>query len=130
MDASDDTVYDDSDNYFTIDYYTVTFEIRDLLTNEHLTQLSVDGASDKGDVWQTSEDPQVPGQPLGSPVTVDLPYGFWTVTWMKTGYGDKQISFMNDKDQALDPIFMETEAIHIWRAYSVFPMTQLQILFR
>jgi len=39
---------------------------------------------------------------------------------MKTGYGDKQVSFMCDKDQALDPIFMETEAIHIWRAYSDF----------
>ncbi|RKY33385.1 MAG: hypothetical protein DRP69_06395, partial [Candidatus Duberdicusella sinuisediminis] len=124
-DVRDVTVNDVSDDYFTIDYYSVTFEIRDLLTNEHLSQLSVDAASDKGDVWQTSEDPQVPGQPLGSPVTVELPYGFWTFTWMKTGYGDKQVSFLLDKDDPLagtenEVIFMETTAIHIWRAYSDF----------
>ncbi|MCD6229043.1 MAG: hypothetical protein J7K17_06205, partial [Candidatus Omnitrophica bacterium] len=124
-DVRDVTVNDISDDYFTIDYYSVTFEIRDLLTNEHLSQLSVDAASDKGDVWQTSEDPQVSGQPLGSPVTVELPYGFWTFTWMKTGYGDKQVSFLLDKDDPLagtenEVIFMETTAIHIWRAYSDF----------
>ncbi|RKY44535.1 MAG: hypothetical protein DRP81_05410, partial [Candidatus Omnitrophota bacterium] len=124
-DVRDVTVNDISDGSFTINYYTVIFELRDLLTNEHLAQLSVDASSNKGDVWQTSEDPQVSGQPLGSPVTAQLPYGFWTATWSKTGYGDKQVSFLLNKDDPLagtenEVIFMETTAIHIWRAYSDF----------
>ena len=86
-DTRDETVNAISGN-FDIDYYAITFQIRDLLTNEHLSQLVVDSTSDKGDLWQTSENPQVPGAPLGSPVTVDLPYGFWTAVWSKTGYGD------------------------------------------
>jgi len=124
-DTRDGTVYDSSADNFTIDYYSVTFQIRDLITNQDLSQLTVDATSDKGDTWQTSENPQNPGAPLGSPVTVELPYGFWTATWSKTGYGDKQISFLLDKDNPLagtdnETIFMETTAIHIWKAYSDF----------
>ena len=124
-DIRDVTVNDTSDDNFIIDYYSVTFNIRDLLTNENLSQLTVDGSSDKGDVWQTSEMPGNPGAPLGSPCTVELPYGFWTLVWSKTGYGDKQISFLLDRDEPLvgtenETIFMETTAIHIWRAYSDF----------
>jgi hypothetical protein len=115
-----DVTVNDISGVFTIDYYSITFEIRDLLTNEHLSQLTVDASSDKGDLWQSSEMPNNPGAPLGSPVTVELPYGFWTAVWSKTEYGDKQVSFFCDQDQTIPTVFMETTAIHIWRAYSDF----------
>ncbi|MCM8780567.1 MAG: hypothetical protein NC908_01395 [Candidatus Omnitrophica bacterium] len=119
-DVRDVTVNDISQGYFTIDYYTINWQVRDLLTNEHLSQLVVSATSDKGDEWKTASMPNNPSAPLGSPVSVELPYGFWTALWTKTGYGDKQYSFMCDRDQDLEPIFMETTAIHIWRAYSDF----------
>ncbi|MGE5197131.1 MAG: hypothetical protein ACM3IL_01335 [Deltaproteobacteria bacterium] len=105
-------------NNFTIDYYSVICRVRDLITNQDLAQLNVDATSDKGDAWRSSSMPENPEAPLGSPVTVKLPYGFWTMVWSKTGYGDKQNSFMCDRDQTLDVVFLETTAVHIWRAYS------------
>ncbi|MBU1998116.1 MAG: hypothetical protein KKE64_01315, partial [Candidatus Omnitrophica bacterium] len=53
-------------------------------------------------------------------VTVPLPYGFWSMLWSKTGYGDSQYNFMCDGNKTLDTLFMETSAIHIWRSYSDF----------
>ena len=119
-DTRDVTVNDISDNNFTIDYYSVTWQVRDLLTNANLSQLAVNATSDKGDEWKTSSMPDNPNAPLGSPVTVKLPYGFWSATWSKSGYSDMGYSFMLDGDKNLDPLFMETSAIHIWRAYSDF----------
>ena len=119
-DATDVDVYDDSDANFIIDYYTLNWVIRDLLTNVELSGLTVEAVSDKEDEWKTLTMPDNPAAPLGSPIAVELPYGFWTAIWSKTEFGDKQINFMCDEDKTLDTIYMETSAIHIWRAYSEF----------
>ncbi|MFH1459976.1 MAG: hypothetical protein ABIG64_06340, partial [Candidatus Omnitrophota bacterium] len=120
FDNRDISVYDDSDADFTIDYYSITWTIRDLLTNEDLGALAVDATSNLGDIWAAATMPNNPGADLGSPVTVELPYGFWTAVWSKVGYGDKQFSFECNTDKTLDTIFMETTVIHIWRAYAEF----------
>jgi hypothetical protein len=113
LDATDDTVYDTSDANFKIDYYTITWEIRDLLTNEPLTNLSVTekitGTETIG--WQESG--------LTSPVTHDTPYENWTATWSCSGYGDKAQKYAADSDQSFT-LYLETTAIHIWRAEAEF----------
>ncbi|MFH2145094.1 MAG: hypothetical protein ABII75_03590 [Candidatus Omnitrophota bacterium] len=119
-DANEDTVYDDSNANFTVDYYNITFEIKDLLTNQVLSALTIDATSNKGDSIQTNENPNVPGAPLGSPATFAMPYGTWTTVWSCIGYGDAQATFIADADKTLDTLYMETSAIHIWRAYSDF----------
>ncbi|MBU1086222.1 MAG: GPI anchored serine-threonine rich family protein [Candidatus Omnitrophica bacterium] len=119
IDPRDPTnTYDDSNANFTIDYYTVSFVIRDLITNEELSTLSVDASSNLGDIWATATMPGNAAAPLGSPVTVALPAGLWTAVWSKVSYGDKQATFEVNTDKALDTLFMETTVIHIWRAYS------------
>ncbi|MFH1062049.1 MAG: hypothetical protein V1747_04095 [Candidatus Omnitrophota bacterium] len=110
--------YDDSNANFRIDYYTISFEIRDLITNEELSTLTVDASSNLGDIWATATMPGNAAAPLGSPVTVDLPAGLWTAVWSKVSFGDKQASFEVNADKAIDTLYMETTVIHIWRAYS------------
>jgi DNA-binding transcriptional MerR regulator len=127
-DVRDVTVNDISENNFTIGYYTVYFEFRDLITNKTLTELSAKGTSDTGYSWEASEDPQNPGSPLGPYVTVQLPAGYWNILWTKTKYSEVQSSFNLTRDllktditwfkEDLGLIHMETTAIHIWRAYS------------
>ncbi len=119
-DVRDVTVNDISPADFTIDYYSISWVLRDLVTNEQMSQISVVSTSDKGDEWNTDSMPNNPSAPLGSPVTVELPYGFWTCVWSKTGFGDKQYSFTADADQTLETIYLETTAIHIWRAASEY----------
>ncbi|MBU2101741.1 hypothetical protein KKH05_03450, partial [Patescibacteria group bacterium] len=113
LDSTDDTVYDTSDLDFKIDYYTITWTLRDLLTNEQLTNLSViekiTGTETIG--WQAAG--------LSSPVTHDTPYGFWTASWICSGYGDKAQVYTADSDQAFT-LYMETTAVHIWRAEAMF----------
>ncbi|MBW1926569.1 MAG: hypothetical protein JRI35_05120 [Deltaproteobacteria bacterium] len=135
-DVRDETVNSIS-NEFTIDYYTVEFSVIDLLTGEDLALLSLEATSNKGDDWIGDKMPGNPDAPLGSPVTFEWPYGSWSALWSKLEYGDKQVSFMLDRDLLLtdpawgwnpDPlvedgagvIHLETLAIHIWRAYSDF----------
>jgi hypothetical protein len=127
-DVRDVTVNDISAANFAIDYYTVYFEFRDLITNKTLTELSAKGSSDTGYTWEASEDPQNPGSPLGPYVTVQLPAGYWNILWTKTKYSEVQSSFNLTRDllktdptwfkEDLGLIHMETTAIHIWRAYS------------
>ncbi|MFH1339473.1 MAG: hypothetical protein ABIH40_06495, partial [Candidatus Omnitrophota bacterium] len=113
LDATDDTVYDISDANFKIDYYTITWTLRDLLTNEQLTNLSViekiTGTETIG--WQAAG--------LSSPVTHSTPYGFWTASWTCSGYGDKAQVYTANSDQAFI-LYMETTAVHIWRAEAMF----------
>ncbi|MDD5466038.1 MAG: hypothetical protein PHP73_06860 [Candidatus Omnitrophica bacterium] len=114
LDASDDTVNAVSAANFKIDYYTITWILKDLLTNEQLTNLSVvekDTASLTTLNWQTA------GQT--SPVTHQTKYGLWTATWSCSGYGDKAQNYAANSDQTFT-LYMETTVIHIWRTYSEF----------
>ncbi|HAJ57346.1 MAG TPA: hypothetical protein DCL35_06215, partial [Candidatus Omnitrophica bacterium] len=99
---------------FTIDYYHITWTVRDLLTNEAIAAPTVVEKStvDESIVnWQETL--------AGTPVTHDTPYGSWVTTWSASGYGDKPQTFVADSDQSFT-MYLETSAIHIWRAYSEF----------
>ena len=112
-DVNDSTVNDTSNADFKIDYYKFTWTLRDLLTNEQLTNISY---TEKVTGSQTVSRQ---GAGLTSPVILESPYGFWTTTWSVTGYGDKAQNFEANADQSFT-LFMETTVIHIWRAYSDF----------
>ncbi|MGE5280051.1 MAG: hypothetical protein ACM3L6_04830, partial [Deltaproteobacteria bacterium] len=115
-DVNDPRVYDVSNAAFTIDYYTITFELRDLLTNEALTNLSavekITGTENI--VWQASG--------LTSPVVHEVPYGFYTTSFVATGYGEKALNydFQDGKTDQAFTLYLETTTVHIWRAYSDF----------
>ncbi len=113
LDASDETIYGTSSGNVHIDYYNITWEVRDLLTNERLTNLSVTekitGTSTIG--WQEVS--------LTAPIVHPTPYGFWTTVWSASGYGDKGQNFTADRDQSFT-VYLETTAVHIWRASAEF----------
>jgi hypothetical protein len=101
-------------DYFKIDYYKITWNVHDLLTNEPLTGLSVSEKVTGGTAvrWQAAG--------LTSPVTNNpTPYGIWTTVWSGTGYGDKGQNFTADHDQEFT-VYLETSAVHIWRASAEF----------
>jgi hypothetical protein len=112
-DASDSTVYDVSNANFTIDYYNITWTVRDLLTNEQLTNLTVIEKITSTETigWQQSA--------LTSPITHATPYGFWTTTWSCSGFGDKAQNYTANADQSFT-LYLETTAVHIWRAEGDF----------
>ncbi|MCP4650263.1 MAG: apolipoprotein A1/A4/E family protein, partial [PVC group bacterium] len=122
LDADDNSVYDDSDAVFEIDYFRVDWDIRDLMTNENLSEMAVEMTSgtNTADNFGTDNHPQVAGSPLATPCYFEMPYGAWTAVWSKTAYGDKQYTFMLNQDMTIETLFMETTVIHIWRAYSEF----------
>ncbi|MBI4355439.1 MAG: hypothetical protein HY597_03170 [Candidatus Omnitrophica bacterium] len=99
--AADATVFDASDTNFEIDYYTITWVVKDLLTNGTLDQLSVSAT----DGWA--------GSGLTAPVVRDHKYGAYTATWSKTSYGDQAVNFTADQDQTIN-VFMETQVVHIY----------------
>ena len=109
--ANDSTVYDASNADFKIDYYNFTWDLRDLLTNEQLTNLSYT------ETVTGSQSVSRQGAGLTAPVSLSSPYGFWTTTWSCTGYGDKAQNLEANSDQSFT-LYMETTVIHIWRSYS------------
>ncbi|MCK5178928.1 MAG: hypothetical protein KAR32_05300, partial [Candidatus Omnitrophica bacterium] len=115
-DANDDEVSDESDDPFKIDYYMVTWEVYDLLTNASLSELSVLEVKATDPNW-------IEWQEVG--VTTSggriqpTPYGTWVANWAKTGYGDMAQVVMADQDRGYQ-LYMETTAVHIWRAVSDF----------
>jgi len=113
LDAADETIYGTCAAVFTIDYYNITWDVRDLLTNERLTNLSVTETNSDGVTidWQASA--------LTSPVTHATPYGTWTTVWTSSGYGDKGQNFTADGDKSFT-IYLETSAVHIWESDAVF----------
>ena len=115
-DSNDDEVFDESDNDFKIDYYQVTWEVFDLLTNAALSDLAVtevDSTDPSFILWQEV------GITTASPRVQPTPYGSWLATWSKTGYGDMGQLVVADQDQSYQ-LYMETSTVHIWRAVSNF----------
>jgi len=113
-DASDASVFDVSDANFTIDLYTVMFNVRDLLSNNNLDQLSVSAVNNTfpSFTWAASG--------LSSPITKQLAYGSWSATFSRVSYGDQTVNFTVDQDRNTTTtdidVFMETQVVHIWEA--------------
>ncbi|MFC1807952.1 hypothetical protein ACFL0T_06260, partial [Candidatus Omnitrophota bacterium] len=116
VDAGDPGVSDDSAETFDIDYYKVTWNIVDLITNQPIDSLTVN--CDSG--WSTSG--------ISSGITHPTPAGFWSAEWSHPDYGPITESYLLgwDSDKGIwrgDTIIyrtMETLIVHIWRAYSEF----------
>jgi hypothetical protein len=112
-DAANNQVVDMSSGDFTIDYYHITWNVRDLLTNESIAAPSVSEKRTDAAIFNWNE------TLAGTPVVHDTPFGSWVTTWSATGYGDKPQTFISDRDQSFT-IFLETTAVHIWRSYGEF----------
>ncbi|MCK5081364.1 MAG: hypothetical protein KAR31_00525, partial [Candidatus Omnitrophica bacterium] len=121
-DANDGEVFGKSDNQFKIDYYKMTWEVFDTLTNSALTELivlSVKATDNTVVEWDESGVSTVDGRDHWTP------YGNWVTTWFKTGYEDKTQPVDASADQ-LFRLYMDTTAVHIWRAvtdYAYTPVT-------
>ncbi|HTL47646.1 MAG TPA: hypothetical protein VL688_06230 [Verrucomicrobiae bacterium] len=103
-DPNDPTTVKDVTGFtFTIDYYYITWQVRDLLTNNSLDQLTVSSS----DGWNASA--------LNSPVVHGHPAGTYVATWTRVEYGDQQVNFVADSDQTVT-IFMETQVVHLWES--------------
>jgi len=109
-DPDNTTEYSD---YFRIDYYLIKWDIRDLLTNERTTNVSV--------IEKVTGGTAVSWQAGGLNPIVDhwTPYGLWTSVWSGIGYGDKGQNYTANKDQTLT-VYLETSAVHIWRSSAEF----------
>jgi hypothetical protein len=118
-DVNDPAVFDDSDNSFKIDYYQISWQVFDLLTNAPLSDLAVTMVDSTDPVfiqWQEV------GITTTTPRVQPTPYGSWLATWTKTGYGDGEQLVVADQDQSFN-LKMETSAVHIWRAVTDFTYT-------
>jgi hypothetical protein len=99
-----------------IDYYKITWDIRDLITNRQIEGLTVNDTSG----WVATG--------LASPITRYVPAGFWTAEWTNKDYGPISESYLAGWDEDAQiwrgdrTIYrtMETLVVHIWRAYSEF----------
>jgi len=108
IDANDPTVYATTPA-FQIDHYQITFEVRDLLSNNHLDTLTVAAINNSNNnyTWNASG--------LNSPITQGVQAGAWVATFSRNEYGDQSVGFVADQDQTVQ-VFMETEVVHIWQA--------------
>ncbi|MBI3324566.1 MAG: hypothetical protein HYZ92_04730, partial [Candidatus Omnitrophica bacterium] len=104
-DAADPTVSLDSD-YFKIEHYQITFEVRDQLSNNFISTLTANGAnSNPLYTWAASG--------LNAPIVQPLPAGSWNVTFTQQDYGDKAVPVVADHDQTVT-VYMESKVVHVW----------------
>ncbi|MCK5179503.1 MAG: hypothetical protein KAR32_08220, partial [Candidatus Omnitrophica bacterium] len=121
-DSNDGEVFDKSEDQFKIDYYKMTWEVFDTLTNSALTGLvvlSVKATDNTVVEWDESGVTTVGGRDHWTP------FGNWVTTWFKTGYEDKTQP-VDASDDHLYRLYMDTTAVHIWRAvtdYAYTPVT-------
>jgi hypothetical protein len=99
-----------------IDYYTITWDIRNIVTNMPIMGLSVTCTSG----WNAAG--------VSSPIIKRMPAGFWSTTFTHGEYGPISHTYILGWDETAgtwngdDYIFrtMETIVVHIWRAYSEY----------
>ncbi|MFC1621415.1 hypothetical protein ACFL2G_03825 [Candidatus Omnitrophota bacterium] len=99
-----------------IDYYVITWDIRDLVTNQPIEGLAVSETTG----WESAG--------LASPLTHEVPAGFWETTWSHQDFGTIVEVYLTGWDEDAQEwrgdrtIYrtMETLVVHIWRAYSEF----------
>jgi len=133
LDVNDEEVYDDSDNPFKIDYYSVTWVVRDLSTYNLLGDLGVMEVKTTDSTfiqWQEAGVGVGKPDPDGYTRIVPTPAGSWIAKWSKTGYGDlPQVVTLSQNNPyqtpalPLDPsyeILMETTTVHIYDSVGKF----------
>ncbi len=99
-----------------IDYYKITWDLRDLLTNAPIEGLTISCTSG----WEATG--------LASPIIHETPAGFWEATWSHKEYGTITEPYLLGWDEDAQEwkgdrtIYrtMETLVVHIWRAYTEF----------
>ncbi|HAH21296.1 MAG TPA: hypothetical protein DCL49_10390, partial [Candidatus Omnitrophica bacterium] len=107
IDANDSSIYADS-AAFTMDYYNITWNLRDFLSSLPITGgLSVNDSSG----WMQSG--------LSSPTTHKAPYGNWEAAWTHKDYGDSNYKYLADQDQSIT-IYLESKVVHVWEASTDF----------
>ncbi len=99
---------------FNIDYYYITWDIRDLRTNAPLSDLTVKQTKNTDDTFVQWQETGISANP---PRVQPTPYGIWGTTFSKTQYGDLVVVVEANSDQTKKE-FMETTVIHIWDANS------------
>jgi hypothetical protein len=105
VDFNDNTVYTDSP-VFTIDYYNITWDVRDFLTN-----LPIGGGLTVNDTsgWNAS------GLSSETAIVHPTPYGSWSASWTHPDYGDKSKTYAADSDQTFE-VYLESKIVHVWEA--------------
>ncbi|MBI3322570.1 MAG: hypothetical protein HYZ94_02700 [Candidatus Omnitrophica bacterium] len=114
-DTSDTAVFSDS-TQFEVGRYNITFEVRDLLSNNHLGGLTVTATHSGVGAYNWSGSY---GSPFTKPVEATKSGQTWSVTFVKQGYADGSASFTADTtlgDQTIPTIFMETNVVHVWES--------------
>ncbi len=99
-------------NAFNIDYYHITWDVRDLVTNvpiSALTVLETKNTDANVVLWQETG--------VVVPRMQPTPYGRWTATWSKAGYSDAATTVVATQDLTVT-VYMETLSSHIWRSES------------
>ncbi|HTL69679.1 MAG TPA: Ser-Thr-rich GPI-anchored membrane family protein [Candidatus Eisenbacteria bacterium] len=130
-DVNDPVVYSQSNEPIKIDYYKVTWIVRDLGTYSLIPELNVQESktSDTSFIqWLENAIPIAQTDAIGPPPVPGYtrieptPAGSWVALWTKTGYGDlPQGVILVKSNTELDPTFtllMETTVIHITRTES------------
>ena len=93
---------------FSIDYYNITWYLRDWLSNLMITgDLEVSDTSG----WAESG--------LGSPVYHKTPYGSWEASWSHEDYGGYTEKYVADADKNIT-VWLESEVVHVWEALTEF----------
>jgi hypothetical protein len=108
-DAQDPTVYAESPQ-FTMDYYTITWDVRDFLTN-----MPIGGGLVVSDTsgWEAS------GLSSETPIGHRTPYGGWSASWEHEDYGAKTKDYVADSDQEFT-IYLESKVVHVWEAQTEY----------
>jgi len=88
-DDNDNTVFTESEQ-FTVGYYTITWQVTDYDTRDHLGDLNV-----KDNHW-TDETATIL-----SPINHEYPYGTYTTFWSKEGYPERSIQWTADSDKTI-----------------------------
>ena len=114
-DANDSTVYNDSAE-FRIDYYNITWQVRDWISGINITDGNVSVADTSG--WVVEAPPGGPG--LVSPI-IDhkTPFGCFTATFDHTDFGQAQVPYSVTQDETLNA-FLESKVVHVWEAETVY----------
>jgi hypothetical protein len=112
-DYNDPTVNTTSDE-FNLDYYNITWYVRDFLSNLQVTTgLSVNDTSN----WSEGS--------LASPLMHKTPYGSFQATWTHKDFGDATEKYDSDNDKSRT-VYLESKIVHVWEAkteYSYEPST-------
>ncbi|MFH1231481.1 MAG: CFI-box-CTERM domain-containing protein [Planctomycetota bacterium] len=103
-DSRDLTSYGRSPNTFRIDYYYITFEVKDKITLQHMRALTF---MDPSRGWSE--------YPVSSPKTWAYPYGTYRTIVSKTGYLEEAVEeWVADRDKTFT-LYMESSVIHNWQ---------------